>query len=64
MDLSWLTYLLCPLMMIPMMFMMMKGHHSNSNHSKQPHISDELNTLKEQNSHLQKEIQQLKNKVE
>ncbi|MDD9148572.1 MULTISPECIES: DUF2933 domain-containing protein [unclassified Sporolactobacillus] len=64
MDLSWLLLLACPLMMLPMMFMM-KGHHSDTDHSehhKEAKDANELNALKEQNDLLREELQQLKNK--
>jgi hypothetical protein len=61
MDWSWLALLACPLMMLPMMLMMMRGGHSEKDHSGQ-NVSGELNVLKEQNKLLQEEIQQLKNK--
>ncbi|MET1248195.1 hypothetical protein ABWW58_05330 [Sporolactobacillus sp. STCC-11] len=62
MDLSWLALLACPLMMLPMMLLMMKGSHSDKDHSAHQKDSDELKALKEQNGLLQKELQQLKNK--
>ncbi|TGA96916.1 hypothetical protein E4665_13725 [Sporolactobacillus shoreae] len=62
MDLSWLALLACPLMMLPMLFMMMKGNHSDTNHSGHQNGSTELDDLKEQNKLLQEQLQQLKNK--
>lgn len=60
MDLTWLLLLLCPIMMISMMYFMMKGNHSD--HSKQNHnFTEELNSLKRQNETLQQEVQDLKN---
>jgi hypothetical protein len=61
MDWSWLALLACPLMMLPMM-LMMRGGHSEKDHSGHYNVSGELNALKEQNKFLQEEIQQLKNK--
>ncbi|GAY76793.1 MULTISPECIES: hypothetical protein [Bacillales] len=62
MDWSWLLLLACPLMMLPMMFMMMKGNHSETDHSEHQKSSNELNDLKEQNNLLREQLQQLKNK--
>lgn len=62
MDWSWLIYLMCPLMMLPMLFMMMKGNHagqSKQNYQKQ--LVEELTELKKQNETMQKELQDLKN---
>lgn len=61
MDWSWLLLLACPLMMLPMMFMM-KGNHSDADHSKHQKNSSELNELKEQNNLLREQLQQLKDK--
>lgn len=62
MDWSWLLFLMCPLMMIPMMFMMMKGNHSeNSQKSNQNNLAGELEQLKKQNDAMQKELRELKN---
>lgn len=59
MDWTWLAFLLCPLMMIPMLFMMMKGNHSG--HGEQPDkINQELVELRKQNERMQQEIRQLK----
>lgn len=62
MDWSWLLLLACPLMMLPMMFMMMKGGHSDADHSGHQKESSEVNDLKEQNNLLREQLQQLKNK--
>ncbi|WP_010632712.1 hypothetical protein [Sporolactobacillus vineae] len=59
MDLSWLALLACPLMMLPMMLLMMKGHHSDNDHQEG---GNELKGLKEQNALLREQLQQLKNK--
>lgn len=61
MDLSWLALLACPLMMLPMMLLMMKGHHSDHNDNHQESGS-ELKGLKEQNALLREQLHQLKNK--
>lgn len=59
MDWTWLALLLCPLMMIPMLFMMMKGNHSGN--GEQPDkIHQELVELRKQNERMQQEIRQLK----
>lgn len=64
MDWSWLLYLMCPLMMIPMVFMMMKGNHSDySKYDQQNHLAEELKQLKKQNDTMQKELHELKNKA-
>lgn len=62
MDWSWLTLLACPLMMLPMMLLMMRGKHSDTDHSGHQNGSTELDDLKEQNNLLRKELQQLKGK--
>ena len=42
MDWSWLVYLMCPLMMIPMFIIMLRGHsdHGSCNHSGKHHSND------------------------
>lgn len=62
MDLSWLALLACPLMILPMMLLMMKGGHSQRDHSDHQKVSNELSALKEQNDLLREELQQLKSK--
>jgi hypothetical protein len=62
MDLSWLALLACPLMMLPMMLMMMKGHHSDSDQEAQQKGTSEVKQLKEQNDLLREQLQQAKNK--
>ncbi|GAY78620.1 hypothetical protein NBRC111894_4174 [Sporolactobacillus inulinus] len=62
MDWSWLALLACPLMMLPMMLMMMKGSHAGNDHSEHHTSSNALKDLKEQNNRLQEELHQLKNK--
>ncbi|WP_010632604.1 hypothetical protein [Sporolactobacillus vineae] len=64
MDWSWLLLLACPLMMLPMMFMMMKGNHSDTDHSEHQHGANESADLKEQNKLLREQLQQLKHKDE
>ncbi|WP_080837527.1 DUF2933 domain-containing protein [Cohnella massiliensis] len=59
MDWSWLALLLCPLMMVPMMFMM-RGNHSDHKDRNEDQLTRELNALKEQNGQMLQEIQQLK----
>ncbi|RYL92314.1 hypothetical protein EWI07_09755 [Sporolactobacillus sp. THM7-4] len=61
MDWSWLLFLACPLMMLPMMFMMMKGNHSDMDHAHH-NVSNEINDLKKQNKILREELHQMKNK--
>jgi hypothetical protein len=62
MDWSWLIYLMCPLMMIPMLFMMLKGNHGDQGkHNHQKHLIEELNQLKSQNEIIQNELRDLKN---
>ncbi|MCL6606333.1 MAG: DUF2933 domain-containing protein [Paenibacillus sp.] len=62
MDLSWLLLLICPLMMVYMMFGM-KGMHGKGSHSKQSQkdwsLLDDYNELKMQNELMKKEIQKL-----
>jgi hypothetical protein len=62
MNLTWLLLLACPLMMLPMMFMMMKGNHSDTDHSEHQKESTETKDLKEQNNLLKEQLQHLKNK--
>nr|WP_330217268.1 DUF2933 domain-containing protein [Paenibacillus durus] len=62
MNWSWLLTLICPLMMIFMMFGMRGGHHHGS-HKKQvttEQLQEELTELKAQNERMRKEIQGLK----
>ncbi|BCG60402.1 DUF2933 domain-containing protein [Paenibacillus sp. URB8-2] len=62
MNLSLLLLLICPLMMVSMMFGM-KGKHGRSAHSKQSEtdwtLHVDYNELKVQNEMLKKEIQSL-----
>ncbi|MEK5357968.1 DUF2933 domain-containing protein [Paenibacillus sp. FSL L8-0709] len=65
MDWSWLVALVCPLMMIFMMFGM-RGGHSHGPHKKQlsvEKVQQELVDLKVQNELLHKEVQGLKDKA-
>jgi hypothetical protein len=63
MNLSWLMYLLCPLMMILMVFMMMKRKDNDPvNYDHQKHLVEELNALKKQNEIIQKELREFKDK--
>ncbi|WP_410768893.1 hypothetical protein [Fontibacillus sp. BL9] len=61
MDWSWLLVLICPLMMVFMMFGM-KGTHGRS-HGHHPQgdssLREELNELKAQNEQMKQEIQKL-----
>ncbi|WP_054939806.1 DUF2933 domain-containing protein [Paenibacillus ihuae] len=65
MDWSWLVALVCPLMMIFMMFGMRGGHNHGSNKKQLSagEVEQELLHLKVQNELLQKEVQGLKDKV-
>lgn len=64
MDWSWLLLLMCPLMMLPMMFFMMKGNHGDSSkHDHSQNLTDELKELRAQNETMQKELIDLKSKV-
>jgi len=64
MDWSWLLYLMCPLMMLPMMFLMMKGSHKEeSPNSQNKAVAEELAQLKKQNETMQKELRDLKRTV-
>ncbi|TLS49991.1 hypothetical protein FE782_21875 [Paenibacillus antri] len=62
MEWSYLALLLCPLMMLPMVFLMLRGNKSDSN-SKQDHEShliEQLAELKRQNEVMQKELREMK----
>lgn len=60
MDWSWLLYLMCPLMMIPMLFMMMKGNRDDSANHDQKKLVEELSQMKTQNELMQKELREMK----
>lgn len=60
MDWSWLIYLMCPLMMLPMLFMMMKGNRGDTVHHDQKKLIEELSQLKKQNEMMQKELREMK----
>lgn len=60
MDWTWLLFLMCPLMMLPMMYFMMKGNHGESSENNQQAIAEELAQLKKQNENMQKELDELK----
>ncbi|MNW57582.1 hypothetical protein D3C74_353990 [compost metagenome] len=66
MDWSWLLLLVCPLMMVFMMFgmggMHKHGAQKDNNHQQQKDdaIHRELSDLKAQNEQMRQEIQQLK----
>ncbi len=60
MDWSWLLYLMCPLMMIPMLFMMLKGNRDDSARHDQEKLVEELSQLKTQNEMMQKELREMK----
>lgn len=60
MDWTWLLFLMCPLMMLPMMYFMMKGTHGESSENNQQAIAEELAQLKKQNENMQKELHELK----
>lgn len=59
MDWSWLILLMCPLMMIPMFFMM-KGNHSGHTDQQSNKVNQELDELKKQNERMLQEIHELK----
>lgn len=62
MDLSWLLVLVCPIMMIVMMFTMGGHHGSRKGHvhtTADPNVYNEIEKLKEQNEQLRKDIQKL-----
>lgn len=67
MDWSWLIALVCPLMMVFMMFGMKghghgrgHGHRSASDQSSQDQaVQEQLNELKAQNEQMKQEIQKL-----
>lgn len=61
MEGSWLIYLICPLMMLPMIYMLFKGNHGGQD--KQDHqkrLVEELNALKRDNEKIQNELRELK----
>ncbi|MCL6603909.1 MAG: DUF2933 domain-containing protein [Paenibacillus sp.] len=61
MDWSWLVALICPLMMIFMMFGM-RGGHNHGFHKKQVNleqVQEELSELKQQNELMRKQMQEL-----
>jgi hypothetical protein len=61
MDWSWLLLLMCPLMMLPMMFMMFKGNHSGSGqHDHDKHMSEEMEKIKSENAAMQQELREIK----
>lgn len=60
MDWTWLVLLACPLMMLPMMFMMMKGNHGSKPEEKSDQVVQELNELKRIKDELLEEVKQLK----
>ncbi|MCI1857827.1 MAG: DUF2933 domain-containing protein [Sporolactobacillus sp.] len=65
MDWSWLALLACPLMMIPMMLLMMGGHHrKDATDQAEPHqhATAELSALKEQNNRLRQQLREQKDK--
>ncbi|MCL1630786.1 hypothetical protein M3N64_02300 [Sporolactobacillus sp. CPB3-1] len=64
MDWSWLALLACPLMMLPMMLLMMRGNHQQSgdDHSEHGRGAAELDELKKQNTLLREQLQQQKGK--
>jgi len=61
MDWSWLVTLVCPLMMIFMMFGM-KGGHNHKGHKQVPveQVQQELSELRAQNELMRVEMQNLK----
>lgn len=62
MEFGWLLALVCPLMMLPMMYFMMKGNHSgHGNNDGQKHLAKEMEILRKQNQTMQKEIRDIKN---
>lgn len=61
MEWSWLLLLMCPLMMLPMFFMMKGNHSGHQNQNRTPEkLTEELNEVKKQNEQMLQEIQQLK----
>lgn len=58
----WLALLLCPLIMIPMMYFMMKDNYSGQSKGNHPeHLTEELEQLRIQNEKMIKEIDSIKN---
>ncbi|MGN7765209.1 DUF2933 domain-containing protein [Paenibacillus sp. 22594] len=59
MNWSWLVTLVCPLMMIIMMFGMRGGHGHGMHSRRQPKVEDlqqELNELKAQNEQMRADL--------
>lgn len=53
MDWSWLILLMCPLMMLPMIFIMMKGNKAEHSTSEEQQIMKrELEILKAQSKNM------------
>jgi len=54
MDWTWLLLLMCPLMMLPMMYFMMKEKHSDTD--KHDHLAEELAQLKNRKNQCKKNL--------
>jgi hypothetical protein len=63
-DWSWLIVLMCPLMMLPMIFLMMKGNKAEQSTSEeqQTKMKRELEILKTQNNNMSEILEQVKQK--
>lgn len=63
MEGSWLITLMCPLMMLPMIFLMLKSKKPASS-EQQTKMKEELEILKDQNSSMREILEQVKQKRE
>lgn len=64
MSWSWLIYLVCPLMMIPMAVMMWKDRHSDrGKQAHQKRLIEELHELKKHNETMRRELMKAKKDV-
>lgn len=63
-PLEWLITLMCPLMMLPMIFLMIKGNKPKppASDDQQTKMKEELEILKNQNSSMREMLEQVKQK--
>jgi uncharacterized membrane-anchored protein YhcB (DUF1043 family) len=62
MTMNWssLIYLICPLMMLPMIIMMLKGNQVHDEEKQHAAVKEELSQLKKQNENMQKQLETFK----
>lgn len=60
---QWLLLLLCPIMMIFMIFMMRGMHTGSHNEKDDEQLKQDLENLKEQNDILSSELSDLKSRL-